>query len=319
MACHFTLEERVRLSELKGRGQSQAEIAHALGRHPSTISRELRRNNQDCGYMPVAAQSQAEERRRQRPRKMDREDISEYVRSGLVKYWSPEQIAGRAQRDFPKQPERHISHQTIYTWIDRDSCRSHWEQYLRHHGHKRTEPEKRGQIPNRVDVAGRPKVVAQRRRYGDWEGDTVVGRRRRSAVVTLVERKSRYTALQRVRDLRARTVRHAVRESLRPIPENLRHTLTFDNGKEFAEHERLEEQLSVAVYFAKPYAAWQRGVNENTNGLLRQFYPKGTDFLEVRPSDLARTQDLLNNRPRKCIGYQTPAEVLRSRGVAFET
>src|SRR5205809_4102999 len=150
-------------------------------------------------------------------------------------------------------------------------------------GRKRTQPEKRGQIAGRVAVAGRPQAANLRRRFGDWEGDTVVSRHRRGGALTLVERKSRYTLIRKVPNLKARTVRTAARQSLAALPQTLRRTLTFDNGKEFAEHRRLAEQLRLAVYFARPYAAWQRGTNENTNGLLRQFHPKGTDFTTVRP------------------------------------
>lgn len=321
MAHHLTLEERERLAHFKSAGFSQARIARQLKRHPSTISRELSRNAQGQAYWPVAAQRQAQARRRSRPlsRQMDREEVSKFVRQGLAHYWSPEQIAGRARKQFPRQPRRHISHQTIYAWIDQDDCCEHWEGFLRFRGKKRTEPEKRGQITGRVDVAGRPQVVAERRRFGDWEGDTVVGRHHQGGVVTLVERKSRFTLVAKVRDLKARTVRYAIKQKLQAVPQPWRKTMTFDNGKEFAEHCRLSEQLALAIYFAKPYAAWQRGTNENTNGLLRQFHPKGTDFLKVRPSALQETQNNLNNRPRKCLGYRTPAEVLKSRlGIAIE-
>lgn len=322
MAHHLTLEERERLAQLKAAGQSQAEIARQLQRHPSTISRELGRNGKGKDYWAGFANLKAQERRRDRPypRKMDRPKISQFVRIGLAKCWSPEQIAGRVRKKFARQPRRHISRQTIYAWIDQDESRDHWEDFLRHRGKKRTGPEKRGQIPHRVDVAGRPKVVGERRRFGDWEGDTVVGCHHQGGVVTLVERKSRYTLVAKVRDLKARTVRHTMKQTLQAVPKRGRKTMTLDNGKEFAEHERLTEQLDLAIYFAKPYAAWQRGTNENTNGLLRQFYPKGTNFLKVRPSALRETQTLLNNRPRKCLGYRTPAEVLRGRlGIAIET
>jgi IS30 family transposase len=296
-------------------------MARQLKRHPSTISRELNRNARGQEYWPVTAQRQAQDRRRSRSwsRKMDREEVSQFVRAGLAKYWSPEQIAGRARKQFPRQPRRHICYQTIYTWIDQDDCRAHWEDFLRHRGKKRIQPEKRGHIANRVAIAGRPKVVGERRRFGDWEGDTVVGRHHQGGVVTLVERKSRFTLVSKVRDLKARTVRYAIKQKLQRVPPAWRKTITFDNGKEFSEHSRLGKQLDLAIYFAKPYAAWQRGTNENTNGLLRQLYPKGTDFLKVRPSALQETQNNLNNRPRKCLDYRTPAEVLRGRlSIAIE-
>lgn len=321
MAHHLTPEERERLCLLKAEGRSQASIARVLGRSPSTISRELCRNDGAGGYTGIGAQLQAELRRSNRPLtpKMEQPEIRDYVRQGLAQYWSPEQIAGRACRDFPDQPERHVSYQTIYDWIDDDPAVDQWKQYLRHRGRKRALPEKRGQISNRTDVDGRPAAANQRLRYGDWEGDTVVSRGGHGGVLTLVERRSRYTLMRKVSDRKAPTVRTAAKESLEGLPDKLRRTLTFDNGKEFAEHEKLSEQVGIDIYFAKPYASWQRGTNENTNGLLRQFHPKGTDFSEVRPSELVKTQNLLNNRPRKCLDYRTPAEVLEPRiNVAFE-
>lgn len=321
MAHQLTAEERERLCVLKAQGKNQAAIARCLGRDRSTISRELRRNPTGDSYSAVAAQRQADTRRRERPltAKMERPDINEYVRQGLAHYWSPEQITGRLHRDFPDDPQRHVSHQTIYAWIDADPYRDHWEPFLRHGGRKRSEPEKRGKIVDPVAIGDRPAAANQRLRYGDWEGDTVVSRGRKGGVLTLVERRSRYTLVEKVRDLKADTINAAMRVSLADLPEKLRRTMTLDNGKEFAGHEELAECLNLDIYFAEPYAAWQRGTVENTNGLLRQFFPKGTDFKTVRRSELHQTQDLLNNRPRKCLDYRTPAEVLGPRlGVAFE-
>lgn len=321
MAHQLTAEERERLCLLQAQKKSQAEIARCLARSRSTISRELQRNQTEGGYSAVAAQRLAQARRRQRALtpKMERDDTNEYVRHGLTQYWSPEQIAGRLGRDFPDQPQRHLSHQTIYTWIDRSPCREHWQGFLRHRGRKRVEPEKRGRIVGPVAIGDRPAVINQRRRYGDWEGDTVVSRGRRGGVLTLVERRSRYTLLRKVRDLKAPTINSAAQQSMADVPDSLRRTMTFDNGKEFAGHESLAERLGLDIYFADPYAAWQRGTVENTNGLLRQFHPKGTDFTTVRPSTLAQDQNFLNNRPRKCLDYRTPAEVLGPLlGVAFE-
>ena len=321
MAHQLTPEERERLCVLHAQGKRQVEIARALGRDRSTISRELRRNRIGASYSAVIAQRLSDSRRRERPLegKMDRPDINESVRQGLVQYWSPEQIAGRLRHDNPDQPQRHVSHQTIYAWIDANDCRDHWEQFLRHGGHKRSEPEKRGQIADPVVIADRPAVVNRRLRYGDWEGDTMVSRGRRGGVLTLVERRSRFTLIEKVRDLKADTVKTAMKASLCELPQQLRRTMTLDRGKEFAAHEEFGASLNMDVYFADPYAAWQRGTSENTNGLLRQFFPKGTDFTTVRRPELQRSLDLLNNRPRKCLEYQTPTEVLGPRlGVAIE-
>src|SRR5262249_42178477 len=161
-------------------------------------------------------------------------EISDTVRRGLTQYWSPEQIAGRLCLDFPDDPKRLISHQTIYMWIDADPYRDHWESFLRHGGHKRSEPEKRGQISDPVAIGDRPAAANQRLRYGDWEGDTVVSRGRRGGVLTLVERRSRYTLIEKVRDLKADTVNAAMEASVGDLPRRLRRTMTLDNGKEFA-------------------------------------------------------------------------------------
>jgi IS30 family transposase len=312
MAHQLTPEERERLCLLKAQGKNQAEIARCLGRHRSTISRELRRNQVGDSYSAVAAQRQADTRQRQRPLtpKMERPDTNEYVRQGLAKYWSPQQIAGRLRQEFPNVPRRHVSHQTIYAWIADDDCREHWESFLRHRGRKRSEPEKRGQIAAAVSVGDRPAAANERTRFGDWEGDTVVSRGRKGGVVTLVERRSRYTLIEKVGDRTAKTTATAICVSLDDFPAELRRTMTLDRGKEFADHEIFADYLGLDVYFADPYAAWQRGTVENTNGLLRQFFPKGTDFRKVRCSQLQQAQDRLNNRPRKCLAYRTPAEVL---------
>jgi len=321
MAHQLTAPERERLCLLHAQGHNPSEIARRLGRHKSTVSRELRRNGAGEHYSALAAQELAQARRRQRPlaRKIERPDISEYVRNGLTRYWSPEQIAGRLRRQFPDQPRRRVSHQTIYAWIARDRYREHWQKFLRRGGGKRPGPEKRGKIVAPVGVADRPAAANARARLGDWEGDTVVSAGRKGGVLTPVDRCARYLLVEKVLDLKARTATAAVRASLGGLPPQLRRTVTLDRGKEFADHETFARALGVDVYFADPYAPWQRGTAENTNGLLRQFFPKGTDFRAVRRPQLQQAQALLNGRPRKCLGYRTPAEVLSERlGVAFE-
>lgn len=327
MARQLNPNDRERLAVLLAQGICQAEIARRLGRHRSTILREIRRNRPqslDGGilYSGVDAQRLAEARRRERPLipKMERPGISDFVRRGLSQYWSPEQIAGRMEVDFPNDASRRISHQTIYTWIDQDDYCDYWRPFLRHKGRKRSEPEKRGKISDPVKIGDRPAVVNGRLRYGDWEGDTVVSKGRHGGVVTLIERKSRYTLIAKVADLKADTINVTIRRKMSDLPKKLRRTMTFDNGKEFARHEELAKDLGLDVYFADPYAAYQRGAIENLNGLLRQFFPKGTDFAEVTRPALQKTQDLLNARPRKCLGYRSPAEVLAPRlAVAFQT
>jgi len=315
------MDEREKISQLWEAGETKAEIARQLERHRTTIGRELRRNGSDDDYSAVRAQAQAEARRRARPlvRKLERPEVNSYVRRGLSQYWSPEQIAGRARLDFPRQPRHWVSRQTVYQWIrGQGEERAYWEQFLRL-GRRRAKTDSRGQIPRRVTVEGRPEAVNRRARYGDWEGDTVVGRQHRGGLVTLVERKSGFLKAAKLKDRQAERVRSKIEALLEPWPARLRRTFTFDNGKEFSEHERLAERLQCKVYFAQPYCSWQRGTNENTNGLIRQFFPKGSDFQEISHWEVAQTVDLLNARPRKRLGYRTPQEVLaKNCPAAFE-
>jgi IS30 family transposase len=295
---------------LKQKGKSPTEIAALMGRHRSTIYRELDRNSGQRGYRPQQAQRLADERRlaSRRPRKMDDPDVQRYVQERLEKLWSPEQIAGRVERDFPRAPQRWLSRQTVYDWID--DRRPEWQGLLRRQGRP---PEKRGKLVDCVRIARRPDVINRRRRYGDWEGDTIVGKRRRSALLTMVERKSGYARIGRVDGMNSDLTMRAAKRRLKDLPPSLRRSMTFDNGKEFAKHPRLTWGLGLEVYFADPYASWQRGANENMNGLLRQFFPKGTDFTQISHRQVARVEQLLNERPRKRLAYRTPAEILHLR------
>jgi transposase, IS30 family len=310
MASHLTLEERQFLYRLKKRRKSNAEIAELMGRHRSTIGREVARNTGGRGYRPRQAQRLADERRlaSRRPHKMDDPDVHQYVQDRLEEYWSPDQIAGRAQSDFPRAPARWLSRQTIYDWIH-DQV-PEWQALLRRGGRP---PEKRGKLTDCVRIDGRPEVINGRRRYGDWEGDTIVGQGRRSALLTLVERKSGYTRIGRVESMKSARTMRAAKRRMKDLPPSLRRSMTFDNGKEFAEHRKLTQGLGLDVYFADAYASWQRGTNENTNGLLRQYFPKGTDFTQVSHREVARVERSLNERPRRRLGYRTPAEILASR------
>ena len=305
MASHLTLEEREIIAHMHRAGKLQTQIAERLGRSKSTVSRELRRNRSRNGYWAVAAQRKAGRRRSERPwvAKMQRLEVRRYVRERLRQRWSPDQIAGRSRSDFPHDRRQQISHQTIYTWIrTEEAAGKHWQRYLRRLGRKRPRAENRGRLPASVSIEGRPAVVDRRSRYGDWEGDTIVGANRRGGALTLVERKSGYLLLGKVPNLRAATVRQAAARQYATTPPALRKTLTLDNGKEFAEHEQLEVEGALKIYFAKPYCAWQRGTNENTNGLIRQFFPKGTDLANIPEHRFTRVQQLLNDRPRKRLG-----------------
>jgi IS30 family transposase len=308
MARQITLSERERIAHFRILGLTGAEIARRLGRHRSTIGRELARNSDGASYWASSAQGKARARRGHRPRRLDDPGLNDYVRQGLARRWSPEQIAGRSARDFPG-PRRRVSHTTIYRWIADSPDRRHWQSLLRF-GRRRTEPETRGKLPARAEIAGRPAVVDQRRRFGDWEGDTVVGRQRRGGLVTLVERKSGFGLVGKVQRLKARNVARSATRRLASLPRGVRRTATFDNGKEFAGHERIARKAEIDIYFARPYHAWERGCSESFNGLLRQFFPKGTDFTGTSPLEVKHVLDLLNDRPRKRLGYRTPREVL---------
>jgi IS30 family transposase len=287
-------------------------MAHALGRNKSTISRELQRNRLGCRYCPALAQQKSEERRRQRPlvRKMDRREIGDQVRRGLEQYHSPDQIAGRMKLA-AADPRQRISAPTIYRWIHQQQPPT-WQRYLRRYGrHKRG--QNTGKIPGCVAITGRPEEANERRCMGHWEGDTIVGAKRQGTLVTLVDRKSRYVLLAGAKDCKARRVRYKLQRLLNSLPAEKRRSATFDNGSEFAEHALLTLRLRMPVFFAKPYCAWQRGTCEHTNGLIRQFLPKGTSLRNVSPRRLANVARLLNHRPRKLLGYLTPSEVFHEQ------
>jgi len=312
MASHLSMDERKRISELREAGYSRGEMAHALGRSKSTISRELERNRVGCLYCPQLAHEKAQERRRQRPlmRKMDHPQIADQVRRGLQLYHSPDQIAGRMKLAGGDRRQR-ISAPTIYRWIRQQEPRT-WERYLRRYGWYPRRPHT-GKIPGAAEIEGRPTEANQRTCLGHWEGDTVVGGKQQGALVTLVDRKSRYLLMAPTKDCKARRVRYKLQRLLGALPPDKRRSATFDHGKEFAEHKLLTRCLQMPVFFAKPYCAWQRGTCENTNGLIRQFFPKRTSLRNVSPRRLADVAQMLNHRPRKLLGYLTPNEVFHDQ------
>lgn len=311
MAGHLTLEERDRIAQLRHQGADQQEIADALGRCPSTISRELQRNAMGDSYYAGQAQRESERRRRERPiiRKMDDPEINQAVRAGLAQDWAPEQITGRMKQEHPDCLDRRVSPQTIYTWIKQHEDREHWESHLRRRGKR---PGRRKNVALTGDaarIANRPEVIEQRLRLGDFEGDTVLGPPGTGGLATLVDRQSRFTIIVKVRSKNADHVHHQLKQRLKELGEERRRSITFDNGTEFARCHRLEKHLGMQLYFADPGCPYQRGTNENTNGLIRQYFPKGTDFRDISHHEARRAENLLNNRPRACLGYRTPAEV----------
>jgi len=311
---HLTKVERDRIAQLHHQGESQEAIAKAIGRNPSTISRELQRNCTQGEYLAAQAQEIAETRRRERPltRKLDRPELQEEVRKGLASNWSPEQIAGRLKRQFPEKTNLHCCPQSIYSWIKRDEDREHWESFLRRRG-KRRPRRKSPHAAERARIAERPETIEQRARLGDFEGDTVLGPPGTGGLTTLVDRNSRYSLLSKIHSKDAHHVHQHLKRKLKLLAPEQRQSITFDNGTEFARCERLEKHLGIEIYWADPGRPYQRGTNENTNGLIRQFFPKGTDFRNVTHQEVRAIENLLNNRPRKCLGYATPAEVFHQK------
>jgi len=300
-------------------GYGPREVAKELEVHKSTISRELSRNTGERGYRPKQADEKARERREQvTPKKRITAETWEIVEEKVCQDWSPEQISGWLK----KNQEVRISHEWIYQYILADQqADGKLYTHLRQHGKRRKRYgmyERRGNLPNRVSIEERPELVEQRERLGDWEIDTLVGKGHRGALVSLVERKSRYTLLQPVIQRLANLVADATISLLHPFTNSV-HTITGDNGKEFAEHVRIAETLKANFYFAHPYSAWERGTNENTNGLVRQYFPKKTDFSTVTLSETKVAVDKLNHRPRKCLDFKTPFEVFFNQPVALAT
>jgi len=312
MASHLSMEERKRISELRALGFSRGRMARVLARAKSTISRELERNRVGCLYCPVMAQQKSDQRRRERPlvRKMDRPEIADQVRRGLAAYHSPDEIAGRMKLVI-SDPRQRVSASTIYRWIYRQPPDT-WDRCLRRYGRQRR-GVKRREIAGAVAIAGRSAEANERRACGHWEGDLIQGAQRHGNVVVLVDRKSRFLLAAKTKDRQAWRVRSKLQRLLGALPPDHRRSVTFDHGSEFAEHELLAARLGLPVFFARPYCPWQRGTCENTNGLVRQFFPKGTSFDEISPQRIADVAWLLNHRPRKILGYFTPSEVITNQ------
>lgn len=321
---HLTPMERGQIQALLSRGQSRRAIARALGRSPSTIWREIARNGGAQHYDAERAQKRYQQVRTacRRTTSLSYLPLRRYVVDKMTEGWSPEQVSGRLWLDEPGCPRMRISPETIYRSIYREEAlRNILRGCLRQ---RRPRRRRRGQrrptrpfIPNRVGIEARPPEVDALQRYGDWEGDLVIGANQQGAIVTLVERKSLVLRALRVTSRHARGVARAVVDALAPLPQTWRRTITFDNGSEFAHHQRMALALGVNVYFAHPYAAYERARNENTNGLLRQYLPKSTSFATLTDRQLQRYVDELNNRPRKKLGYRTPNEVFKKRCVAL--
>jgi len=313
----LTREQRYQIYGLMKEGHTQTQIAANLGYHKSTISRELRRNCSLKGYRPYQADELAYDRQCEAYRSRIAWDTWQEVERLLRQDWSPEQIAGRLKLE--QQPT--VSHECIYLYVYAEKrrggtlhrhLRSQKKQRKRYSGYIR-----RGQIPNRTSIDKRPKIVASKGRFGDWEADTIVGARHKGGILSVVERKSKLTRLCKLATKAAAEMKDNCIALLAPLAAKV-HTITVDNGKEFCEHELIAAGLQARIYFAHPYASWERGLNENTNGLVRQYFPKKYEFARIKHKDLQQVEDLLNDRPRKTLGYWTPNEVFfKKRSVAL--
>jgi IS30 family transposase len=307
----LTEGERNQFYALRQAKISMVGIASQLGRSRTTLYNELNRNKGRRGYRPRQAQRFAEQRREDKvqPLKM-RPEVIAYIESKLQLQWAPEQIAGTMKSD-PDRPRLSVSPETIYRYVGDDkraggTLYTHLRHGLKKRRRRRGGKDLRGKIRNRVDIDQRPAVVETRERLGDWEADLVGGTGASGYLVTLVERASRRLLIGFTR---TKTASEVTREILRMLKDQVVETITFDNGKEFAGHERIAEKLGCQCYFAKPYHSWERGLNENTNGLIRQYFPKKMSFAKITTDQIARVQHRLNTRPRKCLGFKPPDRV----------
>ena len=306
----LTRGKRYQIRALLKAGFSQSEMAFFLKVHKSTVSREIRRNRGHKGYRPVQAHEKAMARRFAATKRIKMtstmvELVSHFIRQDF----SPEQVSGHLARNHGLK----ISHETIYKHIWSDKRRGGTlYKHLRHSNRKHRKrygtKELRGHMKGRVSIDFRPATVDEKSRIGDWELDTITGKNSKGYIVTLVERKSKYTLIKRVADKQSDEMAKAIIKLLRPYKERV-FTITADNGREFSRHQKISKSLKAMVYFAHPFHAWERGLNENTNGLLRQYFPRKMDFRKIDSKCIQYAMDRLNNRPRKTMGFATPNEV----------
>lgn len=312
-------QERETISRELSQGSSARSIAKQLGRHHSTISREINRNGDRATYRAVAAQERYDQfKTRPKERKLVASiRLHAAVNEGLTQKWSPEQISTRLDKDYPDDQEMRVSHETIYQSLylqARGELRTELKLALRQ-GRARRVPRSRaalsrGKIPNMINISERPAEADDRAVPGFWEGDLIIGKGGKSQIATLVERTSRFTMLVKIPyDRTAERVAALLAQKMQTLPEFLRNSLTWDQGKEMAHHAEFTVRTGLPVYFCDPHSPWQRGTNENTNGLLRQYFPKGTDLSLHTQDELDRVAAELNGRPRKTLNWRKPIEV----------
>ncbi|MEM9538888.1 MAG: IS30 family transposase [Cyanobacteria bacterium P01_E01_bin.42] len=307
---HLSTEERQKIYELREKQKfSISEIAKILQRHKSTISRELKRNKDKSeNYNPEKAEEMMKKRRKESKEAFTGigEKTIKQIKEGLKKYHSPEQIAGRLK----KEGEKSVSHETIYKgYKELDKYQKYLRQSRKKRRKRKSLKSKRGEIPGRIGIEERPKRVDEKKEIGHGEGDTVIGGNHQGAVVTYVDKSSKFLIGGLLKRKTMEEVNKVTLEKFNVLEKEKRKTITYDNGKEFSGHQKISEELGVQCYFARPYHSWERGLNEHTNGLLRQFFPKDTNFKIVTEEEVQKVIDLINNRPRKSLDYRTPCEV----------
>jgi IS30 family transposase len=317
--AQLTREQRYQIYILRKAGHLQNFIARELGVHPSTISRELERGRGRRGYRPKQADELAAARKQKRYRARISAATWTVIESLLRQDWSPEQVSGWLFLE----KRVGVSHERIYQYIYADKARGgtlfHHLRCRKRRRKRYGSYDRRGQMPNCRSIEERPQIVDERKRLGDWEADTIIGQNHQQAILSLVERKSKLCLLKKVERNTAEAVEHAIEELLCPLAAKVK-TITSDNGREFANHQSIEKKLQATFYFAHPFAAWERGTNENTNGLVRQYFPKGSDFSKLTDSDIQWVTTRLNNRPRKRLNYRTPQRVFfKEQKIALTT
>jgi len=302
--------QRYQIEILNKAGKNQKEIAELLGVSPATICRELKRNKGKKGYRPRQAQIKAVKRRREAAKALKMTDeVILVIEEKISLDWSPEQVSGWLKIN----QGIFISHERIYQHIWEDkrhggTLYTHLRQSNKKRKKQYGSKDKRGQIRNRISIDERPAIVAEKTRIGDWEIDTVIGQNHQGALVTIVDRVSKFTLIKKVDSKHAEVVTEATISLLLPYLDKTL-TITADNGKEFAGHETMKEQLNADVYFAHPYHSWERGLNENTNGLIRQYFTKGSSFENITDDEVEAVMNKLNHRPRRTLNFKTPHTV----------
>jgi len=319
MAKQITNDQRNEIYALKRAGHKQKDIARILHKDPSAICRELKRNQSNSGrYLARGAKLKTKERRikaNQRFKKIEHNTkLRKYILKKLKKYSSPEQIAGQWNKS---RRDQRIGKDTIYKFVYEKRknliqyLRCQKGKYRRRYGTRIREKQREALKKRRIDQ--RPEIINQRGRVGDWEGDTIIGQDRKPAILTHVERKSGLVLADKLERATAEAAKDRTTERFKRIPRDKKYTITYDNGSVFSEHEMTERQTGLTIYFAFPYHSWERGCNENANGLLRQFFPKKSIFATITQRDIQKAVGLLNNRPRKRLNYSTPYEVFNQK------